>query len=579
MKDVVFTDEQRALIERSGSVYVEACPGAGKTQSIVERYIQRPNCHDRRGVALLSFTRAAVEEARRRCMATPELLESPNFIGTIDSFINRFIVTPVYTVDERRAPTFRDSWESAPATSFELPFQQASDMSFELSWFKFDQSGNAEWYTHIPYHGRKVLQGLPKWILDEAARTATTRWQELTGAGFIDSDYARDLMYSFLGDSQTRVRMSQYVRDRFCEVIVDEIQDCDSSDIYLLQFILDSDVDLVMVGDPEQSIYGFRGSSLAEVIQLSKSVPNGERMSKNFRSSPSICKIVDSLRHAADVDEPAGPNKTVSTPVYVMHAPYLHEVSARVNDLLKSIDHPVSEFIYLAHAEWAARKCAGAGSSGSRSKARLARLASAAATLHSGLSGNSAEWQRSLRVVQAVLRDLSNPILHSLGDNEFYRHIDISSRAFHDGCIRLIFRVDPRSCTPDDYLKQVCDGIEALGWTSWLDMSRLRKLKDNRWPDDILPATESTLWSTVHRFKGLEFPGVGLVIPRQPGYRKEASAVEDWELAADSEGRRVLYVGASRAERLLVIIVDSQADYMKVQKLLTLDAVPFQQAL
>src|SRR5262245_52092121 len=96
MSELVFTDPQRELIEKPGSVLVEACPGAGKTQCIVERFVQRPGADARRGVALLSFTNAAINEARVRCAERSDLLAAPNFVGTIDSFINRYIVSPVY---------------------------------------------------------------------------------------------------------------------------------------------------------------------------------------------------------------------------------------------------------------------------------------------------------------------------------------------------------------------------------------------------------------------------------------------------------------------------------------------------
>src|SRR5690242_19019607 len=111
---LVFTGPQRELIEARRSTYVEACPGAGKTQAIVQRFIDRPVRHPRKGTALISFTNAAIDEARRRCVARPELLEVPNFVGTIDSFINRFLVAPTFLARRKMAPSFSDSWATVP---------------------------------------------------------------------------------------------------------------------------------------------------------------------------------------------------------------------------------------------------------------------------------------------------------------------------------------------------------------------------------------------------------------------------------------------------------------------------------
>ncbi|SQD98929.1 hypothetical protein FMEAI12_5000021 [Parafrankia sp. Ea1.12] len=71
---------QRLLIETPGSQVVRVCPGAGKTQSIVERFILRPGLDPRRGVALISFTNAAITAAQERCRDHPERLKAPNFV-------------------------------------------------------------------------------------------------------------------------------------------------------------------------------------------------------------------------------------------------------------------------------------------------------------------------------------------------------------------------------------------------------------------------------------------------------------------------------------------------------------------
>ncbi|WP_371272122.1 UvrD-helicase domain-containing protein [Streptomyces sp. cf124] len=44
-----------------------ACPGAGKTRAMVARFLKRTAEEPRRGIALISFTNAAVDEVRRRC--------------------------------------------------------------------------------------------------------------------------------------------------------------------------------------------------------------------------------------------------------------------------------------------------------------------------------------------------------------------------------------------------------------------------------------------------------------------------------------------------------------------------------
>src|SRR3954447_9040351 len=89
--DFPYSDAQRALVETPGSLFVEACPGAGKTRAIVGRFLRGVQAQPRKGVALVSFTNAAVDEARVRSMQAGAVIEAPHFIGTFDSFINRLI--------------------------------------------------------------------------------------------------------------------------------------------------------------------------------------------------------------------------------------------------------------------------------------------------------------------------------------------------------------------------------------------------------------------------------------------------------------------------------------------------------
>jgi DNA helicase-2/ATP-dependent DNA helicase PcrA len=101
---------QQALIDVIGSQYAEACPGSGKTWVIMGRYARRVAEEPRKGIALVSFTNAAIKEINDRSRGNPGLLRSPNFVGTFDGFIHRFIVTPGFTIKYGRRPRYCESW-------------------------------------------------------------------------------------------------------------------------------------------------------------------------------------------------------------------------------------------------------------------------------------------------------------------------------------------------------------------------------------------------------------------------------------------------------------------------------------
>jgi DNA helicase-2/ATP-dependent DNA helicase PcrA len=92
------TDEQAAIIECNHNAFISACPGAGKTRTLVERARRLiRNVPKRQGIAFLSFTNAAVTELqeglqREGILPSPAM---PHFIGTFDSFIWHFFVSPL----------------------------------------------------------------------------------------------------------------------------------------------------------------------------------------------------------------------------------------------------------------------------------------------------------------------------------------------------------------------------------------------------------------------------------------------------------------------------------------------------
>ena len=89
-KDAIFADELEFLLR--------AAPGSGKTWTSCRRFIWRAvNWHYAvGGLALLSFTNAAIREFRTATIniGRRDLLSDPNYVGTFDSFVERYVLAP-----------------------------------------------------------------------------------------------------------------------------------------------------------------------------------------------------------------------------------------------------------------------------------------------------------------------------------------------------------------------------------------------------------------------------------------------------------------------------------------------------
>ena len=114
------TEEQKKFLTAEGKVVVKACPGSGKTYSVAHKLLSYiDNWKDyHSGVAVLSFTNVASNEIQEKAQTIHGSLGElgyPHFIGTVDSFIDEFIVLRYGHLDTvsnvRPRITITDTWK------------------------------------------------------------------------------------------------------------------------------------------------------------------------------------------------------------------------------------------------------------------------------------------------------------------------------------------------------------------------------------------------------------------------------------------------------------------------------------
>ncbi len=92
----------------------------------------------------------------------------------------------------------------------------------------------------------------------------------------------------------------QMFRDRFTRVTVDEFQDTNALQMRLLQQLVGPPYNVCVVGDDDQSIYGWRGAEVANILQFEAFFPNPKviRLEENYRSTHAVLHTANSLiRH------------------------------------------------------------------------------------------------------------------------------------------------------------------------------------------------------------------------------------------------------------------------------------------
>ena len=90
-----FDDQRVSIIKENSSCYVQACPGSGKTTALLAKLIILANkmpLLEGKGVCVLTHTNVAIDEIKAKLGPKADILfKYPNFFGTIQTFLHKFV--------------------------------------------------------------------------------------------------------------------------------------------------------------------------------------------------------------------------------------------------------------------------------------------------------------------------------------------------------------------------------------------------------------------------------------------------------------------------------------------------------
>ncbi|MFD4923100.1 UvrD-helicase domain-containing protein [Streptomyces goshikiensis] len=560
------TDDQQALVDAEDSLFTAACPGAGKTRAMVARFLKRTAEEPRRGIALISFTNAAVDEVRRRCGSQAEALLVPHFVGTFDAFIHRFIVTPLYVKAYNRKPNYVQSWHDIASASFRL-WDMGQTQNLELKWFDFDPDGRAHLnLNRVPQDfGDARAHSMLAQRKREAEETASRIFSQLLKAGTITCEAARVLAAFWLNSTEERALLAGLLSARFAEVIVDESQDCGREELRILGFLRDCGVRVVMVGDVDQSIYEFRSATPAAVQEFAASLPVQLKLEDNWRSSPAIVAFNSGMRSGQLVETARGEHSIVQTPVHLIEFSALDQIVPAALEIAEQFKLAADDLVVLSHAEAHGMKAAGVVSLDGAGNNRVLAIANAGSKLRSRETDPKTrkkvvdQVQRSILAALTVGRETQHHSFAAVCED-----VGVDPRWLENFAVRLALSLDAGGMSRGDFAATVRDSLKAADWghlsapTSGDLGSLFRAPPEDAWASVASFGNNPSIrYSTVHGVKGMEFPGVVLVLPDRLRVDRVTgrTVLDDWEGDHNTEARRVLYVAGSRAQQLLVCAV------------------------
>ena len=250
------TPQQKAAVDHPGNLLLQACPGSGKTRTIVARLVVEVEAL--RGtpfaVACITYTNAAVLELENRVASYLAPADGRNFvISTIHAFCLNEILRPFAA----RLPGFARGGPMKVLTKDRPEFQEFADYAAaEVNWLNLS-FWDYEGFANLNLDASGNLIGIA--LENEALRRAVPHfWRRCAERGFVDFANIIYMSYCLLRDDP---EIARSVSARFKAFLIDEFQDTTELQIEILKLInAQRRTRFFLVADCVQSIFGFTGA-------------------------------------------------------------------------------------------------------------------------------------------------------------------------------------------------------------------------------------------------------------------------------------------------------------------------------
>lgn len=292
-------EQQRAVTCTEGPVLIVAGAGSGKTRVLTSRiaYLIEKGVPPERILALTFTKKAAGEMKERIALMVGERQARRLWMGTFHSVFIRFLREYASLIGFPATFTIYDTADSVSAVKTVIKQLELDDKLYKpkevLS--QISRAKN-DLVTPTPY-----MNGAGGFREDDARKKKPeiyriyARYCELCRqSGVMDFDDI--LLYLNILLRQSPEALAD-ISGRFSYILVDEYQDTNFAQYVILKKLAGGHQNICVVGDDSQSIYGFRGAQIQNILNFQKDFPGTRlfRLERNYRSTQTIVNAANSL--------------------------------------------------------------------------------------------------------------------------------------------------------------------------------------------------------------------------------------------------------------------------------------------
>lgn len=306
--DTLNTEQHEAVTTTEGPLLVLAGAGSGKTRVIAYRIAHLIENAQARPEQILAvtFTNKAAEEMVNRVekllLSTGKKLSASPWISTFHSFCVRVLrqhITKLpaneHGVNYTGSFTIYDSDDQTRMIrtcmkDLEIDEKLLAVRMVQASISNAKNRGQS-WENFAANSQRQFGEDLKR---EAISRIYKLYQQRLASSNALDFD---DLLLKTVQLLNHSKETRSYYNQKFKYILIDEYQDTNPPQFALIKLLTEENQNLCVVGDPDQSIYGFRAADIQNILDFEKHFPKAKliKLTENYRSTKLILDAANNL--------------------------------------------------------------------------------------------------------------------------------------------------------------------------------------------------------------------------------------------------------------------------------------------
>jgi len=290
--------QQKAVTHAGGPLLVVAGAGSGKTRVLTRRiaYLMA-----RRGAApyeilAITFTNKAAGEMKERVAELVGPIARSMWVSTFHSACVRILRQEASRLGYSNSFSIYDQADSLRLITIVSKELNLDSKRYPARQFQ-SMISNAKNELLGPAGYLDATQNQFEQVVAEVYAVYQRRLQQANAMDFDDLILKTVEVLQRFPESKARFR------SRFRHVLVDEYQDTNHAQYQLIRELVGSEseglapAELCVVGDADQSIYGFRGATIRNILQFEMDYPNATTvlLEQNYRSSQNILNAANAV--------------------------------------------------------------------------------------------------------------------------------------------------------------------------------------------------------------------------------------------------------------------------------------------